>query len=136
MIEGPYGKFLSSGAEEVWVAGGIGITPFIAMACDLDENTNRKVCLFYSVRTSDEFIEMELFFGLARRTNGRFRVYPWITKENGYMKLDNIKKEVGDISRKSFFLCGPDSLKNSFVDALVNDGIPRESIYSEDFSFK
>jgi predicted ferric reductase len=32
LIEGPYGRFYSKGKEQIWIAGGIGITPFLSFA--------------------------------------------------------------------------------------------------------
>src|SRR5690606_38125149 len=41
-VEGPYGRFLHSrqrnGAQQAWVAGGIGITPFLAWLEDIRQN--------------------------------------------------------------------------------------------------
>lgn len=41
LVEGPYGLFSSKYAkekEQVWIAGGIGITPFLSLAKDMYTN--------------------------------------------------------------------------------------------------
>ncbi|MEI6494875.1 MAG: ferric reductase-like transmembrane domain-containing protein, partial [bacterium] len=55
-VEGPYGSFGQLDAKvggiqpkEIWIAGGIGITPFISLAKDLTKN-GRSADLYYSVR--------------------------------------------------------------------------------------
>jgi predicted ferric reductase len=71
VVEGPYGRFHVNGfsgrtddgadeeasdkADEVWVAGGIGITPFIGLAEDFaNSKAERQVHLFYSVKERKE----------------------------------------------------------------------------------
>ncbi len=56
-LEGPYGAFTfdadKAGSGEIWVAGGIGITPFLARLEELarqSERTGRPIELFYATR--------------------------------------------------------------------------------------
>ena len=55
-IEGPYGAFVNDGAalHQLWLAGGIGITPFLSMAEDLDDQAH--VLLVWSVHDEQEAI--------------------------------------------------------------------------------
>ena len=53
-VQGPFGRFRMSGtADEVWIAGGIGITPFLAWAAALSPDA-RPVHLFYCIRSREE----------------------------------------------------------------------------------
>ncbi len=60
-VEGPYGKFdFHNGKEnQIWVAGGIGITPFISRMEDLaDSSQHNQIDLFYSADMPDDhFLE-------------------------------------------------------------------------------
>ena len=63
-LEGPFGAFLylqAPSTRQVWVAGGIGITPFLSMARDLDRNERKNfdIELYYSVRNVTEAAFLE-----------------------------------------------------------------------------
>ena len=53
-VQGPFGRFRHSGkTQEIWVAGGIGITPFLAWAHALEDGA-RHADLFYCVKSRDQ----------------------------------------------------------------------------------
>ncbi len=66
-IEGPYGAFdyRRGRPHQLWLAGGIGITPFLSMAEDLDAETD--VLLVWSVRDEREAIYLERALSSLRR---------------------------------------------------------------------
>jgi len=57
VVEGPYGGFdyADASARQIWVAGGVGLTPFVARLEELAARggTDRPVDLFYSTRKAD-----------------------------------------------------------------------------------
>ncbi|MDP1644049.1 MAG: FAD-binding oxidoreductase [Thiobacillus sp.] len=56
-VEGPYGRFAFGGRKprQIWVAGGIGITPFVArMQALASKPDGKSIDLFYSTRAPDE----------------------------------------------------------------------------------
>lgn len=137
-IEGPYGRFSfqRKDADQVWVAGGIGITPFIGMAQDLKgKSMKNKIDLYYTVRTADEFVGLETLKSIEAQ-NKNFHVYPWISKDKGYLSLDAIKEQVKNISNREYYLCGPPSLKESMMNALVKEGVSPDRIYEEAFKIR
>ncbi len=133
-VEGAYGRFhySSSFSQEVWVAGGIGITPFLGLAEDLKDHPSGKVDLYYSVKTSEEFIHLEELRAIAK-SHPNFRIFPWITAQKGYINLAEIEK---NSSGKDYYLCGPESLKSSIEIDLIKKGFPSEHIHHERFAFK
>jgi len=58
VIEGAHGMFdyKTSGQKQIWIAGGIGVTPFLAFIRDLDETFDRKVDFYYTMRHRDEVL--------------------------------------------------------------------------------
>ncbi len=138
MVEGPYGRFnyARNHADQVWIAGGIGITPFIGMAEDLKGKKNKnQITLFYSVRQKDDFIALEQFRAIEKSTD-TFKIVPWATSEHGRLTIENIIKETGKLKNKEFYLCGPKEFKNSLTNALIQQGASKSKIYSEEFEFK
>ncbi|MGV8171702.1 MAG: ferredoxin reductase family protein [Candidatus Woesearchaeota archaeon] len=132
VVEGPYGKFHADDyTDEVWVAGGIGITPFLGLAQDFKDGN---VHLFYSVKSSREFICLKELQDIAK-TNNNFKIYPWTTTEQGYLTAEEIAKKI-NLKNKKFYLCGPVSLKIALRKALISKGISKNNIHDERFAFK
>jgi predicted ferric reductase len=155
IVEGPYGRFhnenhkknntddnndsSNSGSkndfsDEIWVAGGIGITPFLGLAEDFRHSKTGRVDLYYSVKNKNEFVHLEELHDIAR-FNKSFRVFPWISDESGYLNIDAIAKN-GNLKHHRYYLCGPVSLKSAIRDALIKKGIPNKYIHDERFAFK
>ncbi len=68
-IEGAYGRFSYtnySNKDQIWIAGGIGVTPFLSMMKDLPE-TGCRVELYYSVKTESELIDWPLLYENAHK---------------------------------------------------------------------
>src|SRR5690606_21249907 len=70
-IEGPYGGFSylnSTNLNQIWVAGGIGITPILAMARHLATHpSNHQIQLIYSVANKSEAIYLNELESLATK---------------------------------------------------------------------
>ena len=138
-LEGPYGRFHCVGdgvSNEVWIAGGIGITPFIGLAEEIkDKNIGHKIDLYYSVKTKDELIAADNFKDIEKH-NKNFRFFPWITTESGYITLDKIIERSGDIKDSEIYICGPPAFKKSLKETMINMGIKENKICDEDFNFR
>lgn len=138
--DGPYGRFNNkkSKLDRVWIGGGIGITPFIGMSKDLLKiKTDFKVDLYYCVSKSEELIDEEKFKQIQIDTNNKFNFIPWISKERGYLNLEEIKKISGtNLNNKIYYICGPENLKSSIINGLLELGISKDKIFEEEFNFK
>jgi len=139
-VEGAYGRFSARNlrnANQVWVAGGIGITPFLSMAQALG-NGPYNVDLYYSVRSEGELIDIDV---LARQQSSRpgqvFRVMPFVTqKYNRHLSADMIAATSGDLRGRDFLLCGPTAMMNDLKQQLVAAGVSKYRIHTEDFAIK
>lgn len=137
-IEGPYGEFSYTkiNTDQVWVAGGIGVTPFIGMALDLqNQKSNNKTYLFYTAKEDLEFIGRETFNKIASE-NKNFKVFFWNSQEKGYLDLNHIKEFVGNLKNKEYFLCGPSVFKEKITKELLLNKIDKKNIHDEAFEFK
>ena len=130
-IEGPFGQFSKRYAPQktqVWIAGGIGVTPFVSMAKDL--KAQEKADLYYCVNTLQEAFFLPELEGIAQEKKG-LRVMLWLTNEKGYLKAQDVEKESGPLSEKETFICGPvpmmQKLKRQFYKKGVYD------VHSEEF---
>ncbi|MGV8086943.1 MAG: ferredoxin reductase family protein [Candidatus Woesearchaeota archaeon] len=137
ILEGPYGVFsyTESDLDQIWIAGGIGITPFIGMSQDLNTNMKNKVTLFYAVNSEKEIIELEIFNAI-KKINKNFEIITWIRDKNGFLDAKVIKEHCGELKNKEFYICGPPGMKNALTDGLTAQGVKKDKIIMEDFSFR
>ena len=131
-IEGPFGVFTCDQAKnkkQVWIAGGVGITPFISMAASLPKAEGYDIDLIYSVKSAKEAIlPNELI-----KADIRLTLYD--ADKKGLINLDYIKSTVGDFSGKDIFICAPPGMIASLKQQLASIGVNKNKIHSEEFNF-
>ncbi len=136
LIEGPYGRFNSGkGKDQIWIAAGIGITPFIGMAADLENSDSKNKIDLYYISRSRDFIKEEIFSEIPRK-NKSFRFIKWESDIKGRISAEDIKKISGKLDDKEFFICGPEKFKEDFISKLVESGIKPEEIHWEEFELR
>jgi ferredoxin-NADP reductase len=125
----------------VFIAGGIGVTPFRSMIKYLVDTAEwRDIVMFYSNRTQEDVAYRDLFnqaegaVGLKTIYALSDQPYPegW-TGETGFVNLDMIKKHVPDYSDRTFYISGPNAMVESFKKSLTGAGIPRRKIITDYF---
>lgn len=135
LIEGPYGGFSyqkSKNKNQIWIAGGVGITPFLSMVQDIPDGYN--IDLYYSVRDKSDAVHVKELEGIAN-TKPNFRFKPWFSSLNGYINADLISKFSNGSTEKEIFLCGPASFMDNLKNQLVSLGVDIKRIHYENFSF-
>ena len=136
-IEGCYGQmnYKDGGAEQIWIAGGIGVTPFLSWVRDFDD-VDRPIDFYYTVRAeSDALFWSE--FQAAAQTHPRFRATLNISSQGGSLTADKIAASVnGDIKGKHIYLCGPAPMTEAFQKKFVELGVAQSQIHFEEFNFR
>lgn len=141
---GPAGHFYYSsihlGNDLVFIAGGSGITPLMSMIREVtDRNLDRNIHLIYGVRKPQEAIfHEELLIRSQRHSNFTYDLavsepetgYEGIT---GFIDADLIKKQIGDVTGKTFFVCGPREMYSFCIPELEKMGVPGRRIRREVF---
>lgn len=133
LVEGPYGHFSSKYVKEhdqIWIAGGIGITPFLSLSKDLHPN---KVKLFWCVNDEKEAVYKEEL-GAITNDNPNFEFVIWSSKTSGYLTADKLGIE--NYKNKAYLICGPKSLKENLMTQLNKKGVSNSAIYDEEFAFR
>jgi len=140
IIEGPFGTFTFEDSEKslVFIAGGVGVTPFMSMIKDnLDRKINNDMLLFYGVRMRDEIIfkkklddipskKLKKVFVLSEdKSSGVF--------EKGYINKKIIQKYIKDIGNSLFYLCGPQIMMKNVKKSLLDLGVMEKNINMESF---
>ncbi|MEK6927259.1 MAG: ferric reductase-like transmembrane domain-containing protein [Nanoarchaeota archaeon] len=135
-IEGPYGKFGQNAKptqEQVWIAGGIGITPFLSIAQSIKFNS--KVDLYYCTRNKEDAIFLPILNEIANKSNNNLKIIPYHTEEKPRLSAEIIEK-ISGLANKSFLLCGPTNMMLSLESQLKKKGVKSEDIHFEDFNLK
>ncbi len=137
-IEGPYGRFnpLRSTEKQVWVAGGIGITPFLSVLRTMRPGHGRTVRLYWCVRSAREALFLDEIQTLAASLGG-ISVTLFDSESGARLDADAIATDLGDDPRNwSFWLCGPRPLVTAVTGAMAARGVSKRRIHAEEFEFR
>lgn len=136
-IEGPYGRFNFTGGRkrQIWVAGGIGITPFISRLESLANSGawRQPVDLFYSASQSNEVLLTRLR-ELARKTGVTLHVV--ITPRDPQLTVERLAEAVPDHADAEVWFCGPIKFGESLRKGLRQRGLPAERFHQETFEMR
>jgi len=140
-IDGPYGVFSYRSVTEdrplVFIAGGIGITPFLSMVRGIRlEKNKRKPLLLWSVRAKSDFIyraELEDGTELVPVLSSQDEDWDGRRGQFGYDLLKDLIP-AGTLRTAAFFICGPPAMMRTVRDALRRLGVPKNHLYLERFS--
>jgi ferredoxin-NADP reductase len=119
----------------VFVAGGIGCTPFHSMIQWLtDTNEQRDIQLIYSVNRPEEVAFKSLFESYAKKFQLLLKEpSPEWDGPTGSLSADKILELVGDPTGKMIFLSGPEQMVKGFEKDLLDRGVERHLLVVDDF---
>ena len=135
-VEGPYGTFSylkMPHTRQVWIAGGIGITPFLSMARSLGPD-RYEVDLFYGAKNLEAAYFLDELLMLSE-TNPNLRVIPFPEDKLGVMTADYIEGTSRDLHDKDILICGPPAMIDALTPQLAEKGVPSANIHFEKFGF-
>ena len=137
-VEGAYGMFnyKTGGEKQIWVAGGIGVTPFLSFLRDLKTGLAHDVDFYYTVRHPEEAVfkdEVEA----ATKQNTRLKARIRFSATDGSLTVDEIAKNAGgDIRGHHVYMCGPLPMVQAFEKKFMEAGVPAGNIHFEEFNFR
>ncbi|MFO1435118.1 MAG: ferric reductase-like transmembrane domain-containing protein [Gammaproteobacteria bacterium] len=133
-VQGPFGRFLADrpAATEIWIAGGVGITPFLAVlrASPIERATD----LFYVFRQQEVPAYLQELKDLAER-QPLLKFHPVASQDNLAPLLSQLVK-LTDIEARMIYMCGPPPLVDAVADWLHSRGIASDNIHFERFDFR
>ena len=138
LVEGPYGMFnyKSGGQKQIWIAGGIGVTPFLSFIRDMDNTLNHNVSFYYTMRHRDEVLFYNELESAGIR-NSRLKVNIRYSASGGSLTVEEIVRNTGgDISGYHVYMCGPLPMLQSFEKKFLALGLPANHIHFEEFNFR
>lgn len=142
-VDGPYGQFSidrHSAERYVFIAGGVGITPFMSMLREMSSRgDDRPVTLVYGVSSLEEMTFAEDIESLAASDSLDFVPVParaeegW-TGETGLLDAGMLARHLpDDLDGVEFFVCGPEPMLRAVSSALGELGVHPSQIRYELF---
>jgi ferredoxin-NADP reductase len=146
-IEGPLGSFSlhnNTARPAVFLAGGIGIAPFLSMlSCATVEKLRHPIVLFYANRYLEDAAFIDELWKLER-ANPRFRFVPTLTRtdknyrgwkgETGHISSEMLVTKVGILRGPIYYIAGPPSMVAAARRTLSGVGVDEDDIRTEEFA--
>lgn len=145
-VDGPHGEMTlheDASRPAVFLAGGIGITPFLSMTREaVHEGLPHRLWLFYSNRKPEdsaflgELQQMQgthpRFHLIATMTDHENSAHSW-TGETGFIRREMIERHVPDFRSAVYYFAGPPAMTTAMHELLAGMGIDEPSMRYEEF---
>jgi ferredoxin-NADP reductase len=146
-LEGPYGDLSlheDAARPAVFLAGGIGVTPFRSMILDATRRgLPHRLFLFCSNRSPEETAFLAELTELEKQ-NPRFSLIATVTDaegagadwsgERGRITREMIVEHVGDVAAPVYYVAGPPAMVSAMETLLRDAGVKGEDVRSEMFT--
>jgi predicted ferric reductase len=133
-VDGGYGRLHAKrnhNMPQVWIAGGIGITPFISW---LKQGTDQKVHLFYVGRGK---LYSQMIRKLGDLISGSTISLHIDESQSQRLTHEKVLTELDEpIERYQVFACGPQGMLDSMKLGLVEAGLPKRNWANENFHMR
>ena len=140
LLYGPYGEFgdkvFSGNNKNVFIEGGIGVTPFLSVVNYIvDSNIKSKVILYYLCRGEEDAVYKKELLVLSKKAANVEVVFYDSSKKDRFT-VRSIKKSLIEKRNTQFFVCGPFLMMGDIKSQLVASGVDPKRITLEDFDIK
>jgi predicted ferric reductase len=129
LVHGAYGRLWYGHREplrRLWLAGGIGVTPFLSLAEELaSEPMGRDVVLVVGVDHAEQAFFEERLRAAEERADGHLRVLVWNREERGVPTVAALMEEIPDLPARAVAMSGPDAMIAALTPQLHEVGVPR-----------
>jgi ferredoxin-NADP reductase len=146
-IDSPMGSFTlhkNSAMPAVFLAGGIGITPFLSILRQADhDRLQHKLHLFYSNRRPEDAAFLEAL-QMLEDSNPNFQLICTMTAmsqsqkdwkgETGLINKEMLSRHLATLHGSIYYSAGPPAMVAGMREMLVSAGIDEDNIRTEDFA--
>ena len=145
--DGPYGSFTlhkNASKAAVFLAGGIGITPFLSMSSDAAyRKLPHKIYLFYGNRRPEDSAFLEEIYEIEKY-NANFKLVASMSEmekskhawegEKGFITMEMIRKYVTNPETAIYYIAGPPQMVTTLKSMLTKAGIDEDNVRYEEFA--
>jgi predicted ferric reductase len=133
-VAGPFGGFdyRRGGDQQIWIAGGIGITPFLSWIRSLDAGFDRNVAFYYSVAHESDALYLDEI-ERAGKEHSTFTPHVVVADRDGMLTAEQAAAG-RDLSGVWVYMCGPPPMTKAFSDGFRRLGVPRSRLRWEQFA--
>jgi predicted ferric reductase len=136
-VAGPFGRFdyHQGGDQQIWIAGGVGVTPFLSWIRSLDDSFDRSVDFWYSVdHESDALFHDEIVAAAAKHPT--FHAHLAVSSRDGHLTAERAAGDL-DVRKATWvFMCGPPPMTTALQKGFESLGVPRDQVRFEHFSVR
>jgi ferredoxin-NADP reductase len=143
-VRGPMGDLVlhdDATTPAVFLAGGIGVTPFRSIVLDAAyRKLPHKIYLFHSNRRPQDAPFLE---SLQHSENPNCEFVGTMTQvdnstgawsgETGHINKEMLSRHIGDLGKPIYYVAGPPTMLKSLEQALLDSGVTESQIKSEEF---
>ncbi len=132
---GPFGGFdyPGGGNDQIWIAGGIGVTPFLSWIRAMDASFDLTVDFYYSVAHEADALYLDEIEAAGESHPG-FRPHVVNTERDGFLTAE---RTVNGRQRTALdvwvYMCGPPAMAKSLAKGFRQLGVPRSQVRWEQF---
>lgn len=138
IFEGPFGRlnYNQAGISQIWIAGGIGVVPFLAWIRAMKKTPLQGVNIdfYYCIHREVDAVFYREFEEFSMRYPD-FRIFLYCSEKGNRLDIHKIIESSGNISNRQVFMCGPLKLTGNFKEQFQAYGISKDNIFVEDFEF-
>jgi predicted ferric reductase len=138
ILDGPYGLFTLENKNPVFIAGGVGITPFKSMSGSSEIKKSTDPILIYGNKTESDIIFNNFFS--KENIAKHLKVYHVLSSQtkSGYDEgiiNDKILNKYVDFENRDFYICGPPMMIKGIIKTLKKHGVRKKNIHYEKFFY-
>lgn len=138
-IEGPYGRFNmpadDSGERQIWVAAGIGVTPFIAWLEGLqdDPDSAPEASLYYCANNEQEAVFAQRLQQLCKQLPS-IQLHIHLSERDGHLTAEQLFAQAD--KNTNVWFCGPNAFSDSLKQQMPALGLQPENFHQELFQMR
>ncbi|MGO3930267.1 ferric reductase-like transmembrane domain-containing protein [Rhodopseudomonas pseudopalustris] len=136
VVEGPYGRFnfQDNGVRQIWIGGGVGITPFIARLRQLAlAGRSSPIDLFYATDMPDAAFIVPIR-ELAQQTGIAFHLVDGSHADR--LTLEKLAATVPEWKQADVWFCGPSGFGDAMRSTMIAQGLPASRFHQELFEMR